>query len=428
MSDVLLRHYDELVEHVRRRFGDKNFAHEVVHEVYVQVMRTSPSEEAGTPLVLLKHISTCKAIDLQRASTARSQWQETVEVLPEIAGSSPDGELHLRGKQLVDSLERIVGALPPRCREVFLLHKLQGMQQEEVATMLGISRKMVVKHMERAMSTIRPLWNDDQVDTAYVATLAGKFPGPEAIARGVGKRRLVRKIAAFTAMFLVSCGSAWMFDPAYDSRQVVTAIGEISTLELADGSRIIVNADSELHVESHLFSRRFKLARGEASFSVAHTFRSFTVQANRTLVTDIGTVFDVRNLPNGAVVSVQQGAVEVRAENGEAKLIHTNQAIRSADGLLGEPQPHNAETDAAWTRGKLCFNSTSLKDAIEDMQRYTRQKLVLEGHAVGTLKISGEYDITKIDDLIQALPAVLPVQVRSTADAIVISGKSERSK
>lgn len=428
MLDALLRHYDDLVEHVRRRFGDKNFAHEVVHEVYVQVMKAAPKEETGTPLALLKHISTCKAIDLQRASTAHRQWQETVDVLPEIAESTSDGELHLRGKQLVDALECIIGALPPRCREVFLLHRLQGMQQEEVASMLGISRKMVVKHMERAMSAIRPLWSEDQVDTTYAATLAGKFPGTEQIARGAGKRRLVRKIAAFTAMALITFGITWMVDPAYDSRKIATAVGETSTLELADGSRIIVNADSQLQVESRLFSRRLKLDKGEASFSVAHTFRPFTVQANGTLVTDIGTVFDVRTLPNGAVVSVQQGAVEVRAENGEAMVIHQNQAIRSEDGMLAEPHMHDAEAGSAWTRGKLYFNATSLQEAVADMQRYSRQKLVLDGNNIGALKLSGEYDIAKIDDLLRALPTVLPVHVSRTADAVVISAKPEKIK
>jgi hypothetical protein len=44
LLDALMRHYDELVDHVRRRFGDKNFAHEVVHEVYMHVVNARPRE------------------------------------------------------------------------------------------------------------------------------------------------------------------------------------------------------------------------------------------------------------------------------------------------------------------------------------------------------------------------------------------------
>lgn len=427
LLDALMRHYDELVDHVRRRFGDKNFAHEVIHEVYMHVVRTHPREQEGTPLALLKHISTCKAIDLQRAATSRSLWQESVDAVPDVSMHHTDGEEILRGKQLFDALENAIGDLPPRCREVFVLHKLQDMSQDEVAARLGISRKMVVKHMERAMSGIRPVCNDAYADFDNVAIrqpLVTRLPSGEAIVRGAAKRRAVRKIAAMAAMLLLATGVTWMIDPAYDTHQAATAIGETSTLSMADGSRIYLNTDSALTIESRLFSRRMTLTRGEAAFDVAHTYRSFVVHANRTVVTDIGTVFDVRNQNDGARVSVQQGSVEVRSDQGTAQVLTANQMIRSVDGKLERLIDIDAEQSGAWQRGKLYFNGTPLRAAALDMQRYLSKTLILADARIGDLRLSGEYNIKDIDDLLRVLPSILPVTVKRNADTIVISGSN----
>jgi len=427
LLDALMRHYDELVDHVRRRFGDKNFAHEVVHEVYVHVVNARPREQAGTPLALLKHISTCKAIDLQRAANSRSQWQEAVEALPDIGLHHIDGEQVLRGKQLVDALENVISALPPRCREVFVLHKLEDLSQDEVATILGISRKMVVKHMERAMSAIRPLWSgapEDTDDVALHQPLAARLPSRAVIARGAAKRRTVRHIATMTAMLLLCAGTAWLVDPAYDTRQVATGVGETSSISMADGSHIYLNTDSEVRIESRLFSRRMTLLRGEAGFDVAHTYRSFVVQANRTTVTDIGTVFDVRNLEDGARVSVQQGAVEVRSDEGQAQVLLANQALHSSGGQLQRLPDLDADQNGAWRRGKFYFNGTPLREAVRDMQRYLVQPILLSDARVGALRLSGEYDIKDVDDLLRELPTILPVTVKRGVHSVVISASS----
>lgn len=49
-------------------------------------------------------------------------------------------------------LSEALDELPERQREAFVLHRFDGLAQEEVALRMGISRRMVVKHLARAMT------------------------------------------------------------------------------------------------------------------------------------------------------------------------------------------------------------------------------------------------------------------------------------
>jgi RNA polymerase sigma factor (sigma-70 family) len=155
---VLVKHYQELVDYVRRRFGDQTFALDVVQDVCVQLLRRPPGEAMDTPLAFLRHLSIHRAIDRRRADERRAAY--VLDEEQDVAGLHADliGEEQLLSyKQTVRELEKVVQGLPTRCREVFILNKLHEMTQDEVATHLNISRNMVAKHLSRAMIELAPL-------------------------------------------------------------------------------------------------------------------------------------------------------------------------------------------------------------------------------------------------------------------------------
>lgn len=154
---ALVHHYDELVDRLRRRFGDRGFAREVVHDVCVRLLAEPPQEAVHAPHAFLRKVSIELAIDRCRVETGRRAWVDSVAELPETtaSGANPEGQLAFR--QTLDALCRTIDDLPPRCREVFILHKLHDIPQTEIAERLGISRNMVTQHVARAMQAIGPL-------------------------------------------------------------------------------------------------------------------------------------------------------------------------------------------------------------------------------------------------------------------------------
>ena len=98
-----------------------------------------------------------RAIDRQRAEATHSSLVIGVETLPDIPVSVDEPLERILWRQQLEALRQAIEALPPRCRQVFLLHRLHDMPQADVADALGISRNMVARHMMRAMQSLAPL-------------------------------------------------------------------------------------------------------------------------------------------------------------------------------------------------------------------------------------------------------------------------------
>lgn len=157
LTAALVQHYDDLVDHLRRRFGDRGFAREVVHDVCVRILAEPPREAVRVPQAFLRRLSVDLAIDRHRVEAGRRAWVENVAELPEVEapGAAPEAQYAFR--QTLAALSNAIESLPPRCRDVFILHQLHDIPQAEIAERLGISRNMVAQHMMRAMRSVRPV-------------------------------------------------------------------------------------------------------------------------------------------------------------------------------------------------------------------------------------------------------------------------------
>ncbi|SEG79105.1 RNA polymerase sigma factor [Bosea lathyri] len=69
----------------------------------------------------------------------------------DLATDAPDQERIVYGRQALLLMAKAIEELPPRCQEVFILSRLHGLANGEIAVALGISRNMVEKHIIRAL-------------------------------------------------------------------------------------------------------------------------------------------------------------------------------------------------------------------------------------------------------------------------------------
>ncbi|WMJ70606.1 RNA polymerase sigma factor [Stenotrophomonas sp. 24(2023)] len=151
----LVRHYDELVAYVRRRFGAPGMAREVVHDVCVRLLEAPARTDAQQPIALLRRIAHDAAVDRCRAEDLRRHWVEARQQLPDAPCPQPAMEQRLDGEQELARLVATIEAMPRRRRQVFILHKIHEVPQAQVAQRMGIGLKAVERHLRLAMASCR---------------------------------------------------------------------------------------------------------------------------------------------------------------------------------------------------------------------------------------------------------------------------------
>lgn len=201
-----------------------------------------------------------------------------------------------------------------------------------------------------------------------------------------------------------------------------TGLGEQSTEQLPDGTRVTLNTQTTLQVRYVRGRREVALQRGEAMFDVVHDAgRPFVVTASGGSVTDLGTQFDVRDDNGTAIVTLLQGRVEVSAQNSRRQLTPGEQA-RYGTGVAGiSVREVDPAAVAAWLHGRLYFNGTPLAQAIADANRYSAVKLRLGDPSLADMPVGGSFRAGDNAAVAAALSAVFPVRVaHSDAHEIVL--------
>lgn len=143
-------HARELETFVRQRTGDE--ARDVVHEAYLRVMNYGDAVAIENPRAYLYRVTGNVANDHVANSMRRSARTEP-DADPDLAECPRPGPE--RRAEIRDTLNRCLAALdelPETCRHAFLLHRVDGMAQGDIAVALGIPRRTVERYIAKALA------------------------------------------------------------------------------------------------------------------------------------------------------------------------------------------------------------------------------------------------------------------------------------
>jgi RNA polymerase sigma factor (sigma-70 family) len=125
-------------------------AEDVIQEAYVRLLRYSAEHEVKHPERLLFSAARNLAADSRRRRKSRERTEARYALLEASAFDWPASDEVVDARQRLKQVEDAVNTLPPRCQQVFLLHRLKGMSYSEIAAHCGISVSAVEKHIARA--------------------------------------------------------------------------------------------------------------------------------------------------------------------------------------------------------------------------------------------------------------------------------------
>jgi RNA polymerase sigma-70 factor (ECF subfamily) len=140
---------------VLHRIGDADAAHDIVQETFVRLWNHRGSLRPELPLLAyLLRISTNLVYDRAKHLNVRSRLETSIPATSPSGGDDPEEFAQLN--MLEEKLAEVVRTgLPARCREVFLLSRMEGMSNAEIASRLGISPKTVENQITRALKILR---------------------------------------------------------------------------------------------------------------------------------------------------------------------------------------------------------------------------------------------------------------------------------
>lgn len=152
VHETIRRYHDSLLRFLRQRLRVKEDAADVAQEAYIRMMQYEGSREIQSPSSMLFRIAINVANDLGRAEQARRVADQMPIDGLELASDSPTVEREIAAEQDLELLYSAIEHLPPKCRHVFLLSRVQRMTYPQIATHCGISVKMVEKHISHALA------------------------------------------------------------------------------------------------------------------------------------------------------------------------------------------------------------------------------------------------------------------------------------
>lgn len=139
---------------LRRNWRDEDEIADLRQEVYARVL---VAWNVGKPdCVQAFVLSTARNLLIDRARRARIVSIETFADMDavEIVTESVQIDRHLMARSELRLLQGALELLPPRCREVVQLRKIDGLSQREVAAKMGITEDTVERQVARGVRAL----------------------------------------------------------------------------------------------------------------------------------------------------------------------------------------------------------------------------------------------------------------------------------
>ena len=146
---------EPLRSYLWRLLGDRSEAQDVAQNAFVRIQPAVNEGRAREPRLLL--FATARRLALNEIRRRQNQRIDanSAGALETRLSEDPPVERIVGARQEIARLEEILLQLPPGCRQVFLLRKVEDLTHEEIARRLSISRKTVENHMTRAYRLLR---------------------------------------------------------------------------------------------------------------------------------------------------------------------------------------------------------------------------------------------------------------------------------
>ena len=155
MNDLYDRYGRLAYSIIFRMVRNPSTAEDLVQETFLRMLRYQAIENPGERRALLFRVAASVVADRRRHAKSRRENDHCALDGQELISDVPQPDRNLANHQHLVSLQRAILALPPRCREVFLLHRFEGLSYRDIARRFGTSERTVENQISHALAVCR---------------------------------------------------------------------------------------------------------------------------------------------------------------------------------------------------------------------------------------------------------------------------------
>ncbi len=144
--------YSTLLPSIKRKTLCSHAAKDILHDGFLRFALTTSPNRDPEPHAYLRTIVQNLILEQYRRDSYFHEYQQQAD-LEEPATVSAEHLADIR--QRLELVTQIIQDLPTRCRQVFVMYRIEGHAQQDIASQLNISVNMVERHLIRALLDIR---------------------------------------------------------------------------------------------------------------------------------------------------------------------------------------------------------------------------------------------------------------------------------
>lgn len=164
------RYWDILLDTAFKRVSSIELAEEIVQDIFVNLFVRRESLNITSSFEgYLKNALKYKVFDLFRSQSTHEKYIN--EVLKSVNNKSITPEEALQVKELKEKIDRTTQKMPEKCREVFILSRVEHLPNKLIAEKMGISVSTVEKHISKAMRIIKADFREYHLEVVLLITL-----------------------------------------------------------------------------------------------------------------------------------------------------------------------------------------------------------------------------------------------------------------
>ncbi|WP_236973657.1 FecR family protein [Membranihabitans maritimus] len=230
------------------------------------------------------------------------------------------------------------------------------------------------------------------------------------------------KVAASVAFLILATGGAyhwyWNVELVY-----TTDFGEKMHMELDDGTKVVVNANSSLRYIRK--EPRKVWMEGEVYFNVDkryETKETFEVITPDLGIEVLGTKFNVNSRHEKTEVVLQEGSVKLNTEESGSLLMEPGEQVTfsSRDKIIAKREAVKTENHTSWKDGMLLFDSKPLKIVLSKLADIYGVEIIYGDAAIADKILNGGVPSDSLDLCIRTLRKMYGLEIDLVDKKLII--------